>query len=242
MPLNPSAEPWKKTLLAMAMVQFTMSASLMVQGPILPLFLPEIGVQPGGPVEFWSGVLSSVNFLVAAFVSPIWGSLSDRYGRKMMVLRSSIAICIFMGIMGFAHSLSELIALRALMGAFSGFSAAAIALVATQVPDNKLGYALGWLATSQLVGTLTGPVVGGAIADISGSYRVVFFCTSLIAAVAVIIAWLADPNDKMTDTGKPRRSFVKNLGMLIRTGGLLPLFGVLLIAQIGVRSDPERTG
>ena len=50
------------------------------------------------------------------------------------------------------------------MGAFAGFSSAAIALVASQVPEGRLGFALGWLSTGPLVSSLVSPLTGGAVA------------------------------------------------------------------------------
>lgn len=217
-------------------VQFLMGASLTVQSPIIPLFLPEVGVASGGPVEFWSGVLNAINFLTAAIVSPIWGAVADRRGRKMMVLRSSLAICVFMILIGLAQSLWQLVLLRGLMGAFSGFSAAAIALIATQVPEHRLGFALGWLSTAQLVGALLGPVVGGLVSDISGSYRIAFFCTAALAAIAALVTW-ATVTERFTPA-RPEVSLARkqNFRMLLATAGLLPMFGVLLFSQFGVRA------
>jgi DHA1 family multidrug resistance protein-like MFS transporter len=220
----------------MAGVQFIMGASTTIQSPIIPLFLPEIGVSQGGQVEFWSGVLNSVNFLVAAFASPLWGMVADRYGRKVMVVRSTLAICVFMALMGMSQALWQLVALRGLMGAFSGFSAASIALIATQVPENRLGYALGWLSTSQLVGSLLGPVVGGLVADATGSYRVAFFCTSGLAGVAAFVAW-SSVQERFTRSGlKGKPSLLQGFRTLFSTSGLMPLFCVLLFAQFGIRA------
>jgi DHA1 family multidrug resistance protein-like MFS transporter len=227
---------WKRTLWFMVFVQFVMSASQTITSPILPLFLPELGVTTPSSVEFWSGVLTSLNFLVAVFVSPLWGSMADRYGRKMMVLRSSLASCLFMAAMGFSQELWQLVVLRALMGAFSGFSAAAIALVATQVPGQRLGYALGWLSTGQLVGGLIGPLAGGLIADYSGSYRIVFFCTSITAALAVTIAWLGVTERFSRKPAQGKGSAFAGFAVVLRTPSLLPLFLVLLMAQFGVRA------
>ncbi|MFD1675717.1 MFS transporter [Alicyclobacillus fodiniaquatilis] len=131
--------------------------------PFLPLYLIQLGVHPIARVDVWSGLLSSCSPLIAAFTSPIWGSMADRFGRKAMVLRSSIAISIFTLLMGLSQNVWELFILRTAMGMFSGFSASAIALVATQVEDKRLGYALGWLSTGQLVGSLIGPLFGGAL-------------------------------------------------------------------------------
>ena len=231
-----TADGWTRTLYMMVAVQFIMSVSLGATSPILPLYLGRFGLVSPAAVDFWSGILSSVNFLVAAIVSPIWGSVADRYGRKVMVLRSSFAICLFSLLMGLAGELWQLVVLRALMGAFSGFSAASVALVATRAPDRKLGYALGWLSTGQLVGGLVGPVVGGGLSDVTGNLRVVFFATAILAAGAGLTAMLGVRDDVAAPRDRKRPSLGASLEVLFRTPGLMPLFFVLLMAQFGVRS------
>lgn len=225
-----------RTLWVMVGVQFVMSVALSAMSPILPLFLPSLGVVAQGAVEFWSGVLNSINFLVAAFASPLWGVLADRFGRKAMVLRSSLAICAFTLLMGFSTHLWELVALRGLMGAFSGFSASAIALVATQVSERRLGFALGWLSTGQLVGTLFGPLLGGFVADVTGDYRLVFLFTAAIAGAAAGLTLLGVSEKAKPCADDAQPSVWASFGMLARTRGVLPLFLVLLMAQFGVRA------
>ncbi len=77
-----------------------------------------------------------------------------------MLLRSSLAIGVFTALMGVAANVWQFFAFRALMCVFAGFSSAAVALVASQVPAGRLGYALGWLSTGQLVGSLVGQLLG----------------------------------------------------------------------------------
>jgi DHA1 family multidrug resistance protein-like MFS transporter len=220
----------------MVVVQFIMSASQNSSGPIVPLFLPELGITTPSSVEFWSGVLNSLSFLVSAFVSPLWGSVADRRGRKMMVIRSAMANCVLQIGMGVAQNLWQLLALRALIGGFSGFSAAAIALVATQAPRQRLGFALGWLSTGQLVGSLIGPVIGGVMADLSGSYRLVFFATAGIAVLAAAVAWFGVTERFSPVHGGGRPSVLRGLIILAQTRGLLPIFITILAAQFGVRT------
>ena len=74
-------------------VQFVMSISFSILSPIMPLFLPELGVVSREAVDVWAGVLASITSFVAIFTAPLWGSLADRYGRKLMVLRSTLGIC-----------------------------------------------------------------------------------------------------------------------------------------------------
>ncbi|EPZ42378.1 MULTISPECIES: MFS transporter [Alicyclobacillus] len=225
----------------MVTVQFFMSAALTVMSPFLPLYLVQIGVHPLSQVDMWSGVLTSVNFLMAALMSPVWGGLSDRVGRKAMVLRSSVAICVFTALMGLSHNVWELLVLRVLMGMFSGFSASAIALVATQINEEKLGFALGWLSSGQLIGGLVGPLLGGLMADWVGNYRFVFFWTSGISLLAVLITLVVVRERKTRgadDSGqvRKRQPIWRQLMTLREIHWLFPMFMVLLLAQFAARA------
>ena len=230
-------EAWRRTLWAMVGIQFLMTMSFSVLSPIMPLFLPQLGVRGASAVDFWAGLLSGVTSFVAAFVSPLWGRLADRHGRKVMLLRSSFAIAVFTALMGIAADVWQFLAFRALMGAFAGFSAAAIALVASQAPEGRLGFALGWLATGQLVGSLAGPILGGLLADATHSYRLPFYCTSAMILVAMGLVWLG-VEERFVRPPRRRgdRSILASLVLLARSPGLIALFVVLLMAQFGVRT------
>src|ERR1700686_4331327 len=182
-----AAAYWRNTLWAMVGIQFVMTAAFSMLTPILPLFLPVLGVESEAAIDIWAGVLNGITSLVAAFASPIWGQVADRHGRKLMLLRSSLAIGLFTALMGASGNVWQFFGCRALMGVFAGFSSAAIALVASQVPEDRLGYSLGWLSTGQLVGSLVGPIIGGALADLTGSYRIPFYCTSAMIVVSLIL-------------------------------------------------------
>ena len=229
------APGWTKTLWLMVCVQFVMSASQTSSSPVLPLYLKTLGIDSEGAIEFWTGVLVSLPFLISAFAAPLWGSVADRRGRKMMVIRSSLANCLLMIGMGFSQHLWHLVAMRALMGVFSGFSAAAIALVATQAPSNRLGYALGWLSTGQLVGALVGPVLGGIVADLSDSNRLVFFAGG-IAALMVSLTALTVTEEFSPASGGGRRSPFRGFVILTQTPGMAVIFITMFAAQFGVRT------
>lgn len=227
---------WKATLWAMVGIQFVMSVALTGMSPIFPLFLPTLGMTDRALVEFWSGALTACGFLVAAIVSPFWGQMADRRGRKLMVLRSSLAICLFSALMGLSQHVWQLFALRVLMGGFSGFSASAIALVASQVPERRLGSSLGWLSTGQLAGSLIGPLLGGAAADATGSYRLAFLLTSVLSGTAMLLALRVVREAFVPDPARTRLSLPQSLRLLTETPGLLALLMVLLLAQFGART------
>jgi len=213
----------------------TMAFSMLT--PIMPLFLPVLGVESESGIDIWAGILNGVTSFIAAFASPLWGTVADRHGRKLMLLRSSLAIGLFTALMGAAGNVWQFFAFRALMGVFAGFSSAAIALVASQVPEERLGYSLGWLSTGQLVGSLVGPIIGGILADLTGSYRIPFYCTSATIFLALGLVWfLVREEFARPKRGGGGRSTFNALFALVTTPALLALFFVLLMAQFGVRT------
>ena len=219
----------------MVTVQFIMSLSVTVISPILPLFLPEIGVHEPAAIDLWSGVLNSASFLMSALLSPLWGVLSDRHGRKLMVLRASIGISAVYFIISLVTGPWQMLGLTLLAGCFGGFSASAVSLVASQVPEHRLGYALGWLSTAQMVGGLMGPVAAGSVADLADNYRVVFLFTAVLAALAAIGAARFVHEQRLTSrTG--RGGWRRQIATLRAARGLPVLLAVLLMAQVGVRS------
>jgi DHA1 family multidrug resistance protein-like MFS transporter len=231
------AAQWQRTLWAMVGIQFIMTAAFSVLSPIMPLLLPELGVETASAVDLWAGILNGVTSFVAAFASPVWGRVADRRGRKLMLLRSSIAIGLFTALMGVAVNVWQFFAFRALMGVFAGFSSAAIALVASQAPEGRLGYALGWLSTGQLVGSLVGPLIGGVLADLTGSYRIPFYWTSATILLSTGLVWFAVHERFVAPPKSPGRgSILSSLIAVATAPALLALFFVLLMAQFGVRT------
>jgi len=239
-PESPPAEAapnWQRTLFLMLGIQIGMNLGFTVLSPVMPLFLPELGVREPAQINLWAGIITAVTPLVAAIASPLWGRVADQRGRKLMVLRSCFAISLFIGLMSLVTNTWQLLGLRALMGVFAGFNAATIALVASQVPPNRLGYSLGWLSTGQLVGALIGPLLGGLIADITGSYRAPFVFTCGVAALCGLSALLlVRERFSPPKAGSAKPTIFQSFAIVARSKGLLPLFVVLLLAQFAVQA------
>lgn len=228
---------WQRTLWAMVAVQLVMSISFSILSPIMPLFLPRLGVATPEAVDLWAGVLASISSFIGIFTAPVWGHLADRYGRKLMVLRSSLGIAAFTVLMGVAQSPWQMLGFRAGMGALSGFNSAATVLVATQVPEARLGLALGWLGTGSLVGSLVGPLIGGAVADLTGSYRMPFFFAGAVSLLAFFGTWWFVP-ERFTRPaeGQHKASLLSGLTLLQRSSGLMALVVVMLMAQFATQA------
>jgi DHA1 family multidrug resistance protein-like MFS transporter len=218
----------------MVIVQATMSAQIYISVPFFPQFLEQNGVFPLTNIEFWSGAILSASALSSALFSPLWGRVGDRIGRKKMVIRSSIAASVAMGLTGICTSPWEMLGLRVLSGAFAGFSTSALALVASQVPESRLGYALGWLSTGQIAGALIGPLLGGLLADHLHNYRAVFLISGIgsIVIASACVAFIHEERIKNGFVARAATSLFEGLRSIAMHRDLAPMFVVIMIAQI----------
>ncbi|SPX44111.1 multidrug-efflux transporter, major facilitator superfamily (MFS) [Klebsiella pneumoniae] len=102
-----------------------------------------------------------------------------------MLLRSALGMAIVMMLMGMAQNIWQFLLLRALLGLLGGFIPNANALIATQIPRHKSGWALGTLSTGAVSGALLGPLAGGFLADHWG-LRTVFFMTAAVLFICFL--------------------------------------------------------
>jgi len=179
-------ESWKVNLISVWFGCFFTGLAISQILPFLPLYVSQLGVSSHEALSMWSGLTFSVTFLVSAIVSPMWGSLADRKGRKLMLLRASLGMAIAILLQAFATNVWQLFLLRALMGLTSGYIPNAMALVASQVPRDRSGWAISTLSTAQISGVIGGPLMGGFLADHVG-LRAVFLITAVLLVISFLV-------------------------------------------------------
>jgi MFS transporter, DHA1 family, multidrug resistance protein len=180
---------WKRNLTIAWIGCFLTGAAFSLVMPFLPLYVEQLGVTGHSALNMWSGLVFSITFLFSAVASPFWGGLADRKGRKIMLLRSALGMSIVMVLMGLAQNIWQFLVLRALLGLLGGFVPNANALIATQIPRHKSGWALGTLSTGAVSGALLGPLAGGLMADSYG-LRPVFFMTASVLFLCFLLTLL----------------------------------------------------
>jgi DHA1 family multidrug resistance protein-like MFS transporter len=107
---------WKRNLYVIWVAELVAIAGFSVVMPFLPYYVQELGVTDLEQVEMWSGLLVTGQAVTMAIFAPIWGSLADRYGRKLMVERAMFGGTILLGAMGLVHNVQQLAILRVLQG------------------------------------------------------------------------------------------------------------------------------
>jgi DHA1 family multidrug resistance protein-like MFS transporter len=170
---------WQRTLWIIWFTELIAVAGFTVVMPILPLYIRELGVQVEQEVRIWSGLVISAHAVTMTIFGPIWGALSDRYGRKVMIERAMFGGAVLIALMGLVQNVQQLVLLRFVQGAVTGVISAANALVASVAPRERAGYALGMVQMALYVGASAGPLLGGVISDTFG-YRTAFLVTGAL--------------------------------------------------------------
>ncbi len=235
--MSPSDVPinWKRNLTVTWLGCFLTGAAFSLVMPFLPLYVEQLGVTGHSALNMWSGLVFSITFLFSAIASPFWGGLADRKGRKIMLLRSALGMAIVMLLMGMAQNIWQFLILRALLGLLGGFIPNANALIATQVPRHKSGWALGTLSTGGVSGALLGPLAGGLLADHYG-LRPVFFITASVLFICFLLTFFFIRENFLPVSKKEMLHVREVVASLKNPRLVLSLFVTTLIIQVATGS------
>ena len=168
--------------------------------PFFPSYLEELGVEGRDALAAWTGVIFGAAPLAAAFMGPIWGSIGDRFSRKLMVVRALLAIMLFVGLMAFVRTPWELLALRFCQGIFSGFVPPSIALVSVAAPVRLQGRVVGSLQGALAAGSIVGPLVGAFVQEISGLSVVFLGVCGASGLSALLVGLFAHEDPELIET------------------------------------------
>jgi MFS family permease len=132
--------------------------------PFLPLYIAELGTTDVGEIALWTGLILGATPTVTAISAPLWGRVGDKYGSKLLVLRSLTAFILTKAAMAFVTPWQPLSC--ALLGVFAGYGALTMSMAAQSAPREKMAQAIGTVQTGHRWPAI-GPVVGGVLAPMS---------------------------------------------------------------------------
>jgi DHA1 family multidrug resistance protein-like MFS transporter len=203
--------------------------------PFLPLYVQQLGIHGAPQVTLWAAFLSACTAIGMATASPIWGVLADRYGRKIMVVRAAVSASILIGLMGLATSVYQLLVLRLLQGVFTGTVSASQALVASQTPRARLGFALGTMLTAVFVGNSVGPLAGGFVAQAVGFRHSFAVAAGLLMTGGVLVAVFVREETRFSEMRElPRPKLMTGIREALKTPALLAVIASIFAVQFAV--------
>jgi DHA1 family multidrug resistance protein-like MFS transporter len=221
-------------------VQFAAVLGFGFSRPFMPFYLEELGLTDPVRLRLWSGMFQAAASVTMIVITPVWGFLADRYGRKPMSLRAALGGAAAMLALGLARSPEALLAIRFVQGLFTGTTTANLALVVTMLPREKRGLAIGVMNSAVFAGSSISPLIGGVLADLVG-FRPSFYVASGMLAISFVLVLVLVRED-FTPPERVGRSFFPDMGAVLRRPGIpvmillvIPLYGMARIMPGPVR-------
>ena len=181
---------WRQNLVVVWISQFISLMAFSLSVPFTPFYIRFLGVGEETEVKLYSALASALGSLTFAVMAPIWGLLSDRFGRKSMLLRANFGGMVVLALMGLAPSVGFFVFMRMMQGMFTGTMSAAMTLVSCGTPKHRQGFALGVLSAGVYSGDMTGQFLGGVLVEWYG-YRTAFILSAILLMLSgLLVAWL----------------------------------------------------
>lgn len=175
-------------LFALWLMVFSSSSQVIIIAPILP----RIGAALDIPATLLGTLITGYAVMLSLFAL-IMGPISDKFGRRHVLLIGSISMSAALFLHGIADSYLSLLTVRALAGAAGGaLSGAAVAYVGDYFPYERRGWANGWVMSGIAFGQIIGVPVGTLLADFFG-FRWPFLMFAFSMLLASILIWLVVP-------------------------------------------------
>ena len=227
-------EIWKKNLYVVFFAEMIVVTGMTFVIPFLPFYVKELGITNMEQAARWSSWLMGAPALVMIIVSPLWGSLADRVGRKPMIERAIFGGAISVFMMALATNVYQLLIIRIMQGVLTGTIAACNALVSASSPSRKMGFSLGLLQTGFFLGNFLGPLLGGISADILGFQNSFRITAALLFISGWLIFFLVEEKFTPSVRGKETIPFKKRVALFFNNGQLFIMFFILFLVQFSV--------
>jgi MFS transporter, DHA1 family, tetracycline resistance protein len=221
---------------AMRFILITVLIDMMAIGLIVPVLPILVGSFTTNPTEraLWYGVVAFA-FGFANFIgSPILGALSDRYGRRPVLLLGFCGLALNFFATAMATQLWMLIAVRLVGGAMQSNAAIANAYVADITEPKDRAKRFGQLGAMFGIGFILGPVMGGILGDINLHYP--FYAAGVMALINLAYGYFVLPEslpvEKRRNVSLSSINPLTSLKKLTALKGVGPLIGVLALSSL----------
>jgi multidrug resistance protein len=218
-------------------VNFVDMIGFMIVLPLLPFYALKLNATP----ETIGQLIASYS-IAQLIAAPLWGRVSDRYGRRPALLIGLSASALAYLVFGFAHSVWLLLLSRIVQGAGGGTTGVAQAYVADTVDPADRARALGWLSAATSAGVMVGPAIGSSSAHLGQAAPGVI--AAILCIINVILAWRWLPESRkepVTKVAAARKPIWHPALMALRhpgtpIGRLLWIYGVGMLAFASMTS------
>ena len=190
--------------------------SLYVTIPLLPVFASTFELSPSQAA--WAGSIFSILFAIGCL---FFGVISDRFGRKNVMVYGLICFSILTGAVGLADNFATLLILRALQGAAAAtFSPVALTYIGIMYPDNKKVTTIGIISSGFLIAGILGQLISSYIETIL-NWNSVFYFLGLVYIITAILLFVILPKDEVAEGNKDMFAIIKKFKIPFQHKGLM---------------------
>lgn len=208
--------------------------------PVMPSLILEVEAENLGSAAIWGGILASVYAVMQFVFSPTIGNVSDRFGRRPVLLISLLFMALDYVVMGFAHTIWLLLIGRIVGGITASTPATVAAYIADISKPHEKAQNFGLIGAAFGIGFILGPLLGAIFAEFGT--RAPFFAAAFFSFANMMLGYFVLPETVTDEMRRPFRWKRANpLGGLFQIGklpGLRILLTVLLMAQIAFTAYP----
>jgi DHA1 family tetracycline resistance protein-like MFS transporter len=209
--------------------------------PVAPKLIAELTHESLSGAARWGGLLFFLFALMQFFFSPVLGNLSDRFGRRPVLILSLLALGIDYALSGFAPNITWLIVARILSGMAAGSYAAINAYIADVSPPEKRAANFGLTGAAFGIGFVLGPALGGVLGDHFGT-RAPFFLAAAISVLNAGFGWLvlkeSLPPERRRTFELWRANPIGSLLAIRRYPMIFGLIGVFVLGRLAHDANP----
>lgn len=221
-------------LVFLAITAFINSMGMGLIAPIMPSLMLDIIDGDIAKAAFWGGV-ALISYAAMQFVfSPVVGALSDRFGRRPILLMSLIMFAVDLALLALVQTLTWFLLIRAFAGVFASTFSTASAYVADVTPPEQRGQRFAILGAAFGAGFIMGPALGGVLGDINIRYP--FYAGALVASANAVFGFLFVRESLVPASRRPftwaRANTFGTLLRLFRTPGIGSLLPVFFLATL----------
>ncbi len=225
---------WRVTAALFALTGIIESFAFGHLSAFTPLYLQQLNV-PAASIPRWTGILTSLGFILGIPLLPLWGVWADRYSRKLVIVRSSYAGALMFALAALSSNLWELAASRLLVGLILGNTGVMLAVQAEVTPRERLGSMIAVVAAGPPLGQALGPLFGGFVVQRTGVPTLLLIDAALTLGVALLLTLLLREEPRAQPVN-PRVSTMlrQSLHNIVTTPFVLRLFGLGFVMAIGI--------